>query len=425
MRTFLIVWSGQLVSILGTTMTGFGLTMWIYVETGSVTKLAIASLAFFLPVVVLSPFAGALVDRWDRRVVMLASDSVAGLGTLAIMLLYASGGLQIWHIYVVTGVGAIANTFQSPAWMASIPLLVPKRQLGRANGMDQVNGGMSLVVAPLVAGILLAAFDLPGVLIVDLATFVVALVTLSIVRFPRPESHAESSTGTVRGDVVAGWRWLKVRRGLLGLLVVVAGVNFTLEFFNLLLFPLVLSFASEVSAGTVLSIGGIGSLVGSVVVGVWGGFKHLIRGFLWSLVAIGVFVSVTGLHAAVWAIAIPVAATLLTVPIANTASQVLWQTKVPPALQGRVFAIRRMVANAISPIAILLAGPLADRVFEPLLATDGPLAPTVGSIIGTGPGRGIGLMYLIAGVLLAVVAIVGYTLPRIRNIETELPDHVG
>lgn len=424
MRTFLVVWSGQLVSILGTTMTGFGLSMWIYVETGSVTQLAMVSLAFSLPTVLLSPFAGALVDRWDRRVVMLAADSAAGLGTLAILLLYSSDALQLWHIYVVAGVGAMANTFQSPAWMASIPLLVPKHQLGRANGMDQVNGGMSLVVAPLVAGILLAAFDLPGVLLVDLATFVVALVTLSIVRFPRPESQPEMSTGTLRGDVVVGWRWLKVRRGLLGLLIVFASINFTLSFFNVLLFPLVLSFASEVSTGTVFSIGGIGTLVGSLAVGVWGGPKARVRGLMFSLIAMGVFVSAAGLHAAVWAIAGSVAAVELAVPIANTSSRVLWQLKVPPALQGRVFAIRRTIASAISPIAILSAGPLADRVFEPLLAPGGSLVPTVGSVIGTGPGRGIGLMYVIAGIVLATVAVIGYALPRIRNIETELPDHV-
>ncbi len=425
MRTFFTVWGGQLISVVGTTMSGFGLSIWVYVETGSVTKLAMASLAFALPATLLSPIAGALVDRWDRRVVMLAADTIAGIGTLAIALLYMNDALELWHIYLVAAVGAVANTFQMPAWLASIPLLVPKQHLGRANGMVQLNDGLSMVVAPVLAGVLLAAFDLPGVLIVDLATFVVAVITLGLVHFPRPEGHAETSTGTVRGDAIAGWRWVKDRPGLFGMLWIFAGVNFTLSFTNVLLFPLVLSFASEASAGTVLSVAGLGVMVGSIAVSAWGGPKRRIRGLMGSIVAAGILLATAGLHQAVWAIALPSFFFMALVPVANTSSQVLWQLKVPPALQGRVFSIRRMISSAISPIAILSAGPLADKVFEPLLAKGGSLASSVGSIIGTGPGRGIGFMVVLSGLSAAVMGVIGYALPHIRHVETELPDYVG
>jgi DHA3 family macrolide efflux protein-like MFS transporter len=425
MRTFFTVWGGQLISVVGTTMSGFGLSIWVYVETGSVTKLAMASLAFALPATLLAPVAGALVDRWDRRVVMLAADTIAGMGTLAIAILYMNDALQLWHIYLVAAVGAIANTFQMPAWLASIPLLVPKQHLGRANGMVQLNDGLSMVVAPVIAGVLLAAYDLPGVLIVDLATFVVAVVTLGMVRFPRPEGHAETSTGSLRGDAVAGWRWVKDRPGLFGLLWIFAGVNFTLSFINVLLFPLVLSFASEASAGTVLSVAGLGVVVGSVAVSAWGGPKRRIRGLMGSIAIGGVFLAAAGVHAAVWAIAVASFCFMAVVPIANTASQVLWQVKVPPALQGRVFSIRRMISQAIAPIAILAAGPLADKVFEPMFAPGGSLAGSIGSVIGTGPGRGIGFMFIVSGLATAALAVFGYVLPRIRHVEDELPDYVG
>ncbi|MFH1104667.1 MAG: MFS transporter [Actinomycetota bacterium] len=423
-RAFFTVCGGQLVSVIGTSLTGFGLSIWVYLETGSVTKLALVSLALAVPATIISPFAGALVDRWDRRIVMLIADTAAGIGTLVIAILFVTDSLQLWHVYVVVAVGSIGNAFQVPAWMASIPLLVPKAQLGRANGLVQLNDGLSLVIAPILAGVLLAAFDLPGVLFVDLATFVVAVATLAIVRFPRPEGHAETSTGTVRGDAAAGWKWVKDRPGLLGLLWIYAAVNFSLAFINVLFFPLVLAFASEASAGGVLSAAGIGAVAGSIAVSAWGGPKRRVRGMMIAITVAGIGVILCGVRASVPVIAASAFVLMAVVPVANTASQVLWQLKVPPAVQGRVFAIRRMISSGIAPIAMLASGPLADRVFEPLLAKDGALASTVGAVIGTGPGRGVAFMFVLSGVLTGAIALLGYALPRLRNVETELPDYV-
>ena len=424
MRTFFIVWIGQLVSVTGTGITGFGLGIWVFVETGSVTDLALVSLALALPATVVSPFAGALVDRWDRRRVMLAADVVAGVATLMIAGLHVTDSLALWHIFVLVGVGSVANSFQAPAWLAAIPLLVPKAQLGRANGLVQLNDALSIVLAPGIAGALLVWFGLGGVLLVDALTFLFAVGSLAVVGFPRQEVHGETSTGTVRGDVVAGWRWLRERPGLFGLLWVYAGVNFALSFGNVLFIPLVASFASEAAAGGVLSVAGFGAVAGSVAVSAWGGPQRRIRGTMAAIAAAGVGFAVVGVEESVVVVAVAAFMVLGVVPIANTASQVLWQTKTPPGVQGRVFSVRRTISQAIAPVAILAAGPLADSVFEPLMAADGALAGSVGSLIGTGPGRGVGLMYLAAGALTVLIAAVGYALPRIRNLETELPDHV-
>ena len=424
MRTFFTVWGGQLISVVGTSLTGFGLSIWVYVQTGSVTNLALVSLALAVPATVISPFAGALVDRWDRRIVMLAADTAAGLGTLAIAVLFMTDSLALWHIYLVVAIGSIGNAFQVPAWMASIPLIVPKQQLGRANGLVQLNDGLSLVLAPVLAGVLLAVFDLPGVLIVDLATFAVAVATLSVVRFPRPQGHAETTTGTLWGDAAVGWRWVKDRPGLLGLLEIYAAVNFTLAFINVLIFPLALAFASEASAGTVLSVAGVGAVAGSIAVSAWGGPAQRVRGMMIAIATGGIAVAAMGARASIPLIAVSGFILMAVVPVANTSSQVLWQLKVPPAVQGRVFAIRRMVSSAIAPIAILAAGPLADKVFEPLLAKDGGLASSVGAVIGTGPGRGVGFMFIVAGLLTTLIAVLGYARPRVRHLETDLPDYV-
>ncbi len=202
MRTFMVVWAGQLVSVTGTALTGFGLQVWIYLETGSVTRLALVSLAYALPAVLLSPFAGVLADRLDRRLAMIAADVLAGFSTLAIAALHFTGSLEIWHIYALSGLGAIGNTLQVPAWMAAISLLVPKHHLGRANGLVMTADAVSIVVAPAAAGALLATVGLGAVLLTDVATFLVALGTLAVVRFPRPATSVDG-----RESPGSGARW--------------------------------------------------------------------------------------------------------------------------------------------------------------------------------------------------------------------------
>jgi MFS family permease len=424
MRAFFVVWGGQLVSVLGTTMTAFGLQIWVYAETGSVTNLAFVSLFFALPAIVVSPFAGALVDRWDRRRVMLTADAFAGAATLVIALLYMTDSLALWHIYLLVGLGSVGNAFQAPAWMASIPLLVPKAQLGRANGLVQLNEGLSLVMAPAIAGFLLVTSGLGAVLLVDVVTFLIGVTTLGAVRFPRPERHEETSTGSLLGDAIAGWHYIKDRKGLFGLLWIYAGVNFSLSFGNVLFIPLIVSFASEGAAGGVLSAAGFGAVAGSLAVSAWGGPKKRVRGTMIAISIAGIGVALAGVRPSVLLVTLSAFSLMAVVPVANTASQVLWQLKVPTAVQGRVFAIRRMIAQGISPIAILLTGPLADKVFEPLLAETGSLADSVGSLIGTGPGRGVGFMYILTGLFTTLLGIIGYALPRVRHLETELPDFI-
>jgi len=426
MRTFLTVWAGQLVSVTGTTLTGFGLQVWVYLETGSVTRLALVSLAFALPSVLLSPVAGALVDRWDRRLTMLGADLLAGAATLVIALLYFTGYLEVWHLYLLAGVEALGNAFQAPAWMAAIPLVVPKKHLGRANGLVTANEAVALVAAPAIAGAMLATVGLGAVLLTDVATFLVAVLTLLAVRFPRPPGGEHGPTRSLRADVATGWRYLRERSGLLWLLTIYAGVNFVLAFVNVLLIPLVVSFTSEAAAGGVLSAAGAGMLGGSLVMSVWGGPKRQRIAWIMGGIAIGgLCVVVSGLRASLPLIVVGAALLMLGTPVVNTTSQVIWQLKVPLGMQGRVFALRRMVAQAAYPVGVILAGPLADRVFEPLLAPQGSLAGSVGSVIGTGPGRGIAFMFILAGLGTMAMAVVGWLHPRVRRIEEEIPDQVA
>lgn len=423
MRTFFVVWIGQLISVVGSNLTGFGLAIWMYLETDSVTLLALIMLATTLPGIVIGPLAGAFVDRLDRRKVMLIGDSSAGTATLVVVLLLLTDQLELWHIYLMATIGSVANSFQEPAYTASVPLLVPKKHLGRANGLVQMGQAMGALVAPILAGVLVAATGLGGVLLADVATFAVAVSTLALVRIPRPEA-APSRSERLWGQVAEGWRWLQARGGLFAFLLVAAGINFLLGFMNVLYIPLLLSFTDEVMLGTALTVLGAGMLVGSLVMGVWGGPKRRVRGMLAGIVVGGLLVATMGFDDSVFLVTAAAFVLMVTVAVVNGTSQVLWQVKVPPELQGRTFSVRRMLAQIAIPVSYLSAGPLADGVFEPLLAAGGGLAGSVGSVIGTGPGRGIGFMFVLMGLGTVLLAVLAYFIPSIRNLEDELPDMV-
>jgi predicted MFS family arabinose efflux permease len=424
MRSFVIVWFGQLVSITGTVLTGFGLQLFIYIDTGSVTRLALVALAYSLPAVVLAPIAGSVVDRSDRRVVMLLADVVAGAATVSLLWVLSTGTLPFWFICLAIALGSSANAFQEPAWLASIPVLVPRSRLGRANGMVQLNFGLAIVIAPALAGALLAAFGLEAVLIADISSFGVGIVTLAAVRFP-PYQRDETPGRSIRSDSRFAWAYLRERPGLFWLLWIYAGVNFMMSMTNVLIIPLIVSFSTEAAAGLILSIAGAGAVVGSLIVSTYGEPKRLLRTIMAGIAISGVLTSLAGIRASLVMIAIPTILVLLLNPIVNGASQVVWQTKVAEGAQGRVFSLRRMIGQAISPISILLAGPLADEIFEPALAPGGSLADSLGAVIGTGPGRGIGALYVLAGLCITLLAVIGWLLRDVRNIESELPDLAG
>ena len=243
MRTFLIIWIGQVISIVGSSLTNFGLGVWIFQETGDATPFALTVLFGSLPRVVLLPVAGSLADRWNRRWLMILADTGNALATLAIVLLLSFGSLEVWHIYVLSAIGSALGTFQQPAYQASITMLVPKRHLARANGLVQTADALGGILAPLLAGFLFVAIGLGGIVLIDFATYFFAVFALLLVRIPQPtlDPSAEEEKGTVARDVRFAWRYLRERPGLLGLLFYYASVNFFLSAVFVLSGPLLLS----------------------------------------------------------------------------------------------------------------------------------------------------------------------------------------
>jgi MFS family permease len=427
MRTFGVLALGQFVSLLGSSLTTFALGIWIYQDTKSVSLLGWVILAASLPGVMIAPLAGAIVDRWNRRTVMLLSDLAAGIATVLVAAMVITGQMQHWHIFVLAIINSLAGAFQEPAYSASVPLLVPKRHLGRASGFVQLSQGLARIVTPLMAGYLLVTSGIGLILLIDVATFLFAVGTLAVLSIPSPARGPSESTGA-RGlarDAGQAIRFLWERTGLLSLLALFTSVNFLVAFVNVLYIPLVLSFATEEVLGRVLTIGGVGMLVGSIACTAMGTPQRKIASIMGLLFVGGIVIAATGLQESAVLIASAGFVMMLILPVLQATSQVLWQTKVPPAMQGRVFALRRTFAQCSLPAAYLAAGPLADYVFEPLMRGNSKLAMSVGSWIGHGEGRGIALLFVAMGLSGCVLAVLGFVHPRIRNVERELPDQIG
>lgn len=411
-RAFHVLCAGQSVSVLGSELTGFALSVWIYQRTDSVTQLSLVLLATLLPGIVLAPLAGACVDRMDRRTVMLLSDTASALCALAISLLWLLGRLDLWSVIGLSALVSACEAFQSLAWLSLVPQLVPTERLARANGLLQLGLAVPRVIGPAVAGVLLGALGLGGVLLLDFATYLVAVSTLLFVRTPgRPRAAGpEEDRASLTREIVQGWSYLWGRPGLLGILALLTVAHFSTGVVNVGGQPLVLSFASPAVLGALLSVAGIGFVLGSLAMSLWGGPKRLIHGVLSFSLTFGLGLALAGLRPSVELIAAALLLLAGSTPLFLGYAQALWQAEVPQDLHGRVFAVRDTVTRTALLLGYLVTGPLADRVFEPRLAPSGAWAGLLGPLVGTGEGRGIGVMLVLAGVLPILAAAAGFLL---------------
>lgn len=430
MRTFFIIWAGQFISVLGSGLTSFALGVWIYDQTGRATPFALTALFATLPALILMPIAGSFADRYSRRWIMIIADTGAAVVTAVTFLLLFFGDLQIWHIYLLAFFGSSFSSFQEPAYAASVTMLVPKEQLARASSIAQMGQAISVILTPLMAGALYGLVGLNGIILIDAVTYFFAIGALLLVRIPQPKrvtgEDAQGKKTSVWQEAAFGWNYLRALPGLFGLLIYFASVNFFLSFSNVLSGPLVLSYGSSTDLGIVQMVAGISMFVGSLIMSAWGGPTSRKVPALIAFIAISATgLLISGLRANTLVISMGRVVLLVFIPFAAALSQAVFQVKIPPDIQGRVFAIRGMISRSMIPLAFILSGPLADKFFEPLMAEGGALPNTfLGTVLGTGPGRGIGLMFIISGLFLWAESFVAYANPRIRNLETEIPDAI-
>ncbi|WP_308250570.1 non-ribosomal peptide synthetase/MFS transporter [Nonomuraea rhizosphaerae] len=419
---FVLVTIGQLVSMLGTRALAFGLGVWVYMETGSATQFAVILACGLLPALLVLPFAGAAADRWNRRLVMIAGDVVAVAGTGLCLVLYATGGLEVWHLYIATALSSIAGSFQQPAYLAATAQLVPKQYLGRTNGVTQALVALSQAGGPLLGGALIVLIGLGGVLVVDLATVVVSLVTLAVVRFP--DTLFRRRQETIRKEISNGVRYMARRPSFVAMIVFFLAFNLMFGFAIALITPMALAFTSAATLSVASMLGAVGGIAGGVAMALWGGFERRATGMVGFTLLTGAGMITVGLLPSPVFLALGLAAIAASLALLNGHWQTMIQTKVGMELQGRILASNRMIANLTEPLGYLLAGRLADALFEPAMRQGGWLSGTAGAVLGTGPGRGMALMIVVLGVAQAVMAVYGLRWRRLRYMEDVLPDAV-
>jgi MFS transporter, DHA3 family, macrolide efflux protein len=423
MKTFLIIWFGQLISRVGTAMTRFALLIWAYEQTGSATSVALLGFAAFLPMILISPFAGVWIDRIDRRKVLIFSDLGAGVMTIAMLILAATNNLQLWHLYLVGALAGAFEAFQIPAYTAVMSTLLPKNQYSRANGLRSLADFGSQVLAPALGGLCLVWMGLSGVMLIDVVTFLAAVGTLLVVRIPAVKDTAVSGQAAFRQDLRVGFATIWQHKGLVTLVSISSLIHFFAALTWLSILPAMIlarSGSNELALASVQSAIGIGGLLGGVVMTLWGGPRRKIHGFLLGVAfsfLLGDIPLAIGRTLPVWVLAAGTGSFFI--PILGSSQETIWQTKIPQAMQGRVFSVRQMLVNALLPAGYLLGGVLADQVMEPAMAVNGALVSTFGWLVGTGPGAGMALMFIGSSTLAILVCLLAYLFPAVRHVEDE------
>ncbi|MEO0521115.1 MAG: MFS transporter [Cyanobacteria bacterium P01_A01_bin.116] len=413
MRTFTLVWFGQLLSTIGSYMSEFALVLWAWQLTNSATALALVVFFSGLPQIPISLFSGLLVDRFNRKRLMILGDAIAALATLCIGALYLTDSLQVWHIYLAAAINGGFGQIQRLAYQASVSLLVSSRQYIRANSMNSIVHYGAEIVAPAFAGYLYPHIQLSGILWIDLATFGIAITTLLCIHLPQSEStEATEEEGHIFYQLTFGLRYVWTRRSLRKLIIIVALFSFAHDLSEAIYDPMILARTNgnaQILASTAV-VAGIGGVTGAVVLSAWGGPKHRIQGIFSGFIGVGLSKLVFGLGQStrIW---LPAQlCSSLSFPLLESSETAIWMESTEPELQGRVFAANELVMQLVSTLAALLAGPLADNLLEPMMASPVMLAHPLGYIFGTGAGAGSAVLYVLCAIAMLLIGIVARAL---------------
>jgi MFS transporter, DHA3 family, macrolide efflux protein len=426
LRAFSILWAGQVVSAMGTRMINFMLGIWLWQRTGQVSTLSLLTFFAYGATVVCSPLAGALVDRVSRRLTIMLSDVGSACTTAILLVLFLTGQEHLWALILTNTLTGAFLAFQYPAYASTIASMLPKEQYPRANGMMSLVRSLPTVVGPALAGLLLKAFGIDGVLSVCIALYLIAIGTVFLVRLPSARGGS-TRDGEAEGWLAwtAGFRWIAQRRGLAGLLMLTTVASLTSAMGYVAIIPLILARTgnNQVLLGIVQSVGAIGGVSGALALTLGRVPRRKMLGIITGLLVfslLGQLIMGVGRTVLIWVVAWFFA--WLAVPFVEGYSQSIWQQKAIPAIQGRVFATVQLFENLALPVGFTISGLLIDHYLEPQMKPGKSLVPIFGWLVGSGPAAGIALIFVLAGAFGTVCALAGLAAGSVRDVEDLLPD---
>lgn len=396
MKKFLLIWFGELISSIGSGMTAFALSVYVYQATGSVSLVSVISLAAFLPTILLSPLGGVLADRYDRRLLMIIGDLFSGLGLLYVLWNIHIGTSSMLPVIIGVAFNAVFVALLEPSFRSTITDLLRAEEYAKASGMVQIAGNARYLISPALAGILLVVSDIRLILLLDICTFFITVVTVALVRKSIGRSMPREKQSAL-AEIRQGFSVLKANKGVCALVVLMACVCFFIGFLQTLVSPMVLAVSDAKTVGILESVCAVGMLLGSVWIGIVGIKQGYVR--VLSIAGMGgsIFMALAGVCTSLIVTGAGIFLFFLSLPFMNTSADVLVRSNVPNEVQGRVWGIISLLSQAGTAVAYVLSGVLADHIFEPLLSEQGLLAGSIGRLIGVGQGRGIGFMLVLSG----------------------------
>jgi len=413
---FLLLWSGEFISAIGSGLTSFGLGVYVFGQTGKASAAALVTLLAFMPSLLLSAVAGVLADRYDRRLLMVLGDSLSVLGLLFILICMLRGEVQLWQICLGVTISSVFASLLEPAYKATITDLLTEEQYTKASGLVQVAGSAKYLISPIIAGFLLTVSDIKLLLIIDICTFFITAASTLAVRSGLASKRYEQAKSFIH-EFKDGWNAISENKGVLILVLMSSVITFFLGFIQTLSTPMILAFSDSAALGIAETISASGMLVTSVVIGIFQIRRGYTKILSVSLFCAGIFMALFGLRENIVLICISGFLFFSMLPLANTSLDFLVRTNIENDLQGRAWGLIGVISQFGFVVAYAISGVLADYVFTPILLKGGVLADSVGRIIGTGSGRGTGLLIIMAGVMLCAASIVLYYIKSIKKLE--------
>lgn len=417
-KKFLLLWSGQLISTIGGGLTSFGLAIYVFEQTGKASATALVTLLAFMPSLLLSSYAGVLADRHDRRLLMVLGDGLSALGLVFILVCMLRGDAHLWQICVGVTISSVFSSLLEPAYKATVTDLLTEKQYTKASGLVQLAGAAKFLISPILAGFLLSVSNIKLLLIIDICTLFVTVFITFVVRKGLPSKISEQvdEKSFIR-EFKKGWHAVSKNRGVFVLVIMTSVVTFFLGFIETLSIPMLLAFTDSSVIGTVVTVVASGMLVSSMIIGFLPIKKDHLKILSIALFCGGIFMAGFGFREHILLICISGFLFFAMLPFANATLDFLIRTNIDDSVQGRAWSLIGIISQLGFIFAYALSGVLADFLFTPLLVDDGVLANSVGKIIGTGSGRGIGFLIIIAGVLLCITSVVLYNMKSVKKLE--------